>query len=99
VAYLITVELRAGRDELDKSRVLEVGEQLAEAFRRSGAAELDITDARRKWNQLLVTVPQTPKLGPVMAEIQKALAKHGLEEIARIKRRRLVGPAPVRREP
>ena len=97
MAYLITVELRAPRDELDKSRVLEVGEALAETFRRSGAAELDITDPRRKWNQLVVTVPSTPKLGAVMAEIGAALRAHGLEDIARVKRRRLVDPAPARR--
>jgi hypothetical protein len=94
VAYLITVELRAGRDELDKSRVLDVAEQLEQAFRQAGVAGIDINDPRRKWNQLLVTVPEAPKLGPVMAEIQRALRDHRLDDIARVKRRRLVDPAP-----
>jgi hypothetical protein len=99
VAYLITVELRAARDELDKSRVLEVADQLEAAFRPTGIAGIDINDPRRKWNQLLVTVREAPKLGPVMAAIQTALEANGLDEIARVKRRRLVEPAPPARAP
>ena len=94
--YLITVELRASRDELPKSRVLEVAEQLEPQFTRSGVAHIDINDPRRKWNTLAVTVPEATKLGPVMAPVQQALRDHGLEDIARFKRRRLVGPAPAR---
>ena len=60
---------------------------------------IDINDPRRKWNQLLVTVREAPKLGPVMAAIQTALEANGLDEIARVKRRRLVEPAPPARSP
>ena len=94
MAYLITVELRAERDELPKSRVLDVAEMLEQEFHRSGAAEIDINDPRRKWNQLVVTVRADPKLGPVMASIGAALRAHGLEDIARTKRRRVVGAGP-----
>ena len=99
VSYLITIELRAGRDELDKSRVLDVAERLEGQFHRSGAAQLDINDPRRKWNQLLITVPEAPRLGPVMGLIQAALRDQGLEDIARIKRRRLTAAAPAKPQP
>ncbi len=97
MAYLLTVEFLGSRDELPKSRVLEVGELLDDEFRRTSWARIDLNDSRRRWNELVVTLLDDRLLGTAMAAIHRAMSAHGLGDDYRVKRARITPPAPGRR--